>query len=318
MVRHHWSGVRRRRSIAPLVGLVLFGAAAVGFAGPSAAASDVTGSAFGYQATVSLFGAPQPPSGPAPTVTLPPGGSATPVTASAATGVAEAGPATFFSSGPIDVSTEGTPGGTVTSSVKIANVNTSGQEALTADSMASTCTAAASGASGSTTVANATVVTDSGDDKPGDVHPEVKVPVPANPAPNTAIEGHVHVNGKQDNFRYVFNEQTTNPDGSITVNAAHEFLLGPTGLGDLFIGQSVCSLAGSTNPTDTTTTIAPAGGGDGTGGGTTTGGSTGGGSSGMPTTGADVLPLTIVGLELVVGGLAAVRWANRRRAWPLR
>jgi len=310
------------RSVAPLAGLVLFGAATVGLAGPSAAASDVTGSAFGYQATVSLFGAPQPSSGPAPTVTLPAGGSATPVTASAATGKAEAGPATFFSSGQIDVSTQGTPGGTVTSSVKIANVNASGQEALTADSMASTCTAAASGVSGSTTIANATLVTDSGDDTAGAVHPEVKVPVPADPAPNTSIEGHVHVNGKQDNFRYVFNEQITNPDGSITVNAAHEFLLGPIGVGDLYIGQSVCSLAGSTNPSDTTTTVAPAGGGGGTGdtttGGTTTGGSTGGGNSGMPTTGFDVLPLTIVGLELVVGGLVAVRWANRRRAWPLR
>jgi len=290
----------------------------LGFAGPSAAASDVTGSAFGYSLNVSLFGAPQPPIGPAPTVALPDGGSATPMTASAPTGVAKEGPATFFSSGQLDVSTQGTPGGTVTSSAKIGKLNTTGQEALNADSVESTCTAAAGGASGSVTIGNGSLAIDNGDDPP--THPETRVPVPANPPPNTAFEGHIHVNGAQDNFRYVFNEQIANADGSLTVNAFHEFVLGPTAVGDLFVGQVVCSLAGattgSTAPPDTTTTTTVAGGG---GGGTNPGSpSTGGGGSGMPTTGTNVMPLVFIGLELVGAGLLAVRWATRRRVWPLR
>ncbi|MEO5680069.1 MAG: VCBS repeat-containing protein [Acidimicrobiales bacterium] len=70
------------------------------------------------------------------------------------------------------------------------------------------------------------------------------VQLPTNPGPNSSYDGHIHVNGSQDNFRYVFNEQVTNPDGSLTVYAAHEYLLGPTALGDLFIGKSQCGLTG--------------------------------------------------------------------------
>jgi len=315
LIRHDWAGVVGKRSVVSLAGVLLLGAASVGLAGPSVAASDVTGSAFGYQATVSLFGAPQPPIPATPTVALPDGGSTTPITASAPSSSAVAGPATLFSSGQIDLSTEGTPGGTVTSSVKIAGINASKQEAFTADGMTSSCTAAAGGVSGTGTVTNGTLATDSGADAPN-AHDEAKVPVPANPGPNTTIEGHIHIGSVQDNFKYVFNEQINNPDGSITVNAAHEYLLGPSGAGDLFVGQVVCSLTGS-NPgaitNDTTTTVAPA-----AAGGSTPGASTGGGNSGMPTTGANVMPLVVVGLELLVVGLAAVRWANRRRAWPLR
>jgi hypothetical protein len=66
--------------------------------------------------------------------------------------------------------------------------------------------------------------------------------VPVHPVPNTSYTGHVHVNGGTENFRYVFNEQVTNPDGSLTVYAAHEYLLGPTAVGDLYIGKSDCGV----------------------------------------------------------------------------
>jgi len=62
--------------------------------------------------------------------------------------------------------------------------------------------------------------------------------LPTNPAPNTTYNG--VVNSKGDSFRYVFNERITNPDGSLTVNAAHQYLLGPTALGDAIIGQAQC------------------------------------------------------------------------------
>jgi hypothetical protein len=78
----------------------------------------------------------------------------------------------------------------------------------------------------------------------------VVVQVPVNPAPNTRYTGTVaNVN---DNFDYIFNEQIVNPDGSITVNAAHQLLLGPTAVGELIVGQSVCGVTASGAPTTTT------------------------------------------------------------------
>jgi len=190
-------------------------------------------------------------------VTLPAGGSASPITATAATGRASAGPATFFTSGPITVSTHGTTGttGSVTSSTNIQTVNTSGQEVFTAGNVASTCTASEGTISGSTTITGGTLQTDSGDDDPTNTipdHPPVNVTLPANPAPNTFFNGHIHVGSSTDNFRYVFNEQVLNPDGSITANAAHEHLLGPKAVGDLIIGQSVCGVTATAPPADTT------------------------------------------------------------------
>lgn len=45
-----------------------------------------------------------------------------------------------------------------------------------------------------------------------------------------------------DSFRYVLDEQIVNPDGSLTVNAAHQYFLGPTAVGELIIGHSVCDV----------------------------------------------------------------------------
>lgn len=202
---------------------------------------EVTGSAFGYSLTVSLFGGPPATKEPQPSVTLPAGGSATPVTATAPTLQGQFGPATFFSAAKVDVSTQGRTGagGSVTSSARIEKANNSGQESFTAASVVSTCTASGT-ATGSTTIAGGTLQTDNGDGTPA--HPPVDVPLDANPPVNKTYEGHIHVNNAIDNFRFVFNEQITTP-GGITVNAAHEYLLGPTAKGDVIIGQSRCSMA---------------------------------------------------------------------------
>ena len=124
----------------------------------------VSGSAYGYFSSVSLFGGPPNTRGPAPTVTLPPGGSAVPVTATAATTTVTYGPATVFSSGPLTVSTQGTigAGGSVTSSVDIQTVNRGGSEVFTATNLSGSCTASGAGASGATTITNGRLRTSEG------------------------------------------------------------------------------------------------------------------------------------------------------------
>ncbi len=145
---------------------------------------------------------------------LPPLGSATPLTDTAAEGDVARPPAQIFSSGPITVSTQGTPAdGSVTSSAEIDTVNTSEQESLTADALDSICEATEEAITGSTTITNGTLMTDSGDDN----HPPVIVDLPADPAPNTEYVGHVHIGDAQDDFRYVFNEQVVTGE-SITVS----------------------------------------------------------------------------------------------------
>src|SRR5918997_4483913 len=144
---------KTRVRLAGLVGAGVLLAAGVAGLGPVPASADVEsvkGSAYGYFGSISLFGGPANTRGPAPVVTLPPEGSAVPLTASAATGSVVYGPATFFSSGPITVTTQGTtgPGGSVTSTTDIQTVNTSDSEVLTATRITSTCTASETGVSG--------------------------------------------------------------------------------------------------------------------------------------------------------------------------
>jgi hypothetical protein len=211
---------------------------------PVSASSPVAGSAFGYYAKVSLFGGPASSVGPKPTVTLPAGGSATPVTASAASGSAAFGPAILFTSGPIALSTQGTPAsGSVTTSASVQNPGTGGSGGFTANQATSTCTANKSGTTGSTTLTNGHLVTST--DSNG--NPATTVAVPANPPPNDTIFGTNNLGGS---FKYVFNEQIVNPNGSITVNAGHQYLGGGPNnhgpaLGDLIFGQSVCARAAS-------------------------------------------------------------------------
>ncbi|HWB72438.1 MAG TPA: hypothetical protein VG452_09465, partial [Egibacteraceae bacterium] len=196
--------------------VVALSAGVFAFSGSSRAdTSAVTGSAFGYYAyDIVIFGGAQDDTGPTPVVVLPSGGSATPVSASAPSGVVQYGPATLFSSGPLEVSTQGATGeaGSVTSSTDIQDVNTSGQEVFTASNVSSTCTASEAGVSGSTTIIDGTLQTSEGD--PNVEGDETVVTIPTNPAANTAYEGTIESVG--DSFRYVFNEQTTNADGSLT------------------------------------------------------------------------------------------------------
>jgi hypothetical protein len=231
--------------------------------GQGSAQADVTavkGSAYGYSCAVTVFAPGCTPSGPTPSVTLAASASNSPQTASATSAQANAGPATLFSSGRLDVGTQGTlgPSGSVNSSANIANVNTSGQENFTATNLASTCSASEAALSGSTTITGGTLLTDNGDGDPNNSIPDhspATVTLPASPAPNLTYEGHVHIGNTTDNFQWVFNEQIVNPDGSLTLNAAHQYLRGPAATGNLIIGQVVCGVTGTADTTPPQTTI---------------------------------------------------------------
>ena len=211
--------------------------------------TDVEGSAYGcYGNTTFSFTQPPPPPtiyGPIAEVTLPEGGSATPVTASAPECqiLAFPGGPAVFSSGPLATSTQGTTGptGSVTSTATLGPVNTSGQENFTATSLSSTCTANESGVTGSTTVTGGVVETD------GDPA-TAPVLVPENPAPNTVVPVSIGF----ASYNYIFNEQIVNPDGSLTVNALRiQPLTGPL-QGTVIAGQSVCGVTTEAAPTTTT------------------------------------------------------------------
>ncbi|HEV2069901.1 MAG TPA: hypothetical protein VGR26_08920, partial [Acidimicrobiales bacterium] len=208
---HSRVGTGRQRLTAGLVfSAMVLAALSQGSAGAQVA--EVTGAAFGYAAEVSIGGGAPDEFGPEPDVILPASGGTESATAPSAR--VAIGPATFFTSGPLTVTTEGTTGptGAVTSTATIDTINTSGQEVFTAANASSTCTANEDGFTGSTTITDGTLQTSEGDpDVEGD---ETVVDVPTNPAPNTVIEGQIETVG--DRFRYVFNEQVENDDGSFT------------------------------------------------------------------------------------------------------
>lgn len=276
-------------------------AAATPVALPAAVPSGGTG-AFGFYGEVGLFGGPANPKGPAPNVTLPAGGSSTPVTETVPTGNVQYGPATLFTSGPITATASGTAA-EPTGKVEIQNLNTSGVEVLTATNLSSTCT----GGSGSATVTGGQLRTSEGDpNREGD---DTNEPIPPNPAPNTRITGKIEAVG--DNFEAIFNEQVAS-GGGITVTAYHLKLLGPTAVGDLYVGQSRCAAAS----TGTGTVAA----GTGTAGGTGTpaagAGATGGArrtGPGMATTGfGGPGPLLLAVALLALGAASSVGGARRR------
>ncbi|MDQ4132588.1 MAG: hypothetical protein M3179_05125 [Actinomycetota bacterium] len=257
--------------------------------------TQLSGGAYGFFTSISLFNGPKSDRGPDPTVNLPAGGSATPITASKPDAIAEYGPATIFSSGPLEVSTQGTTGanGSVRSSARVQNVNRSGEEVLTIADTTSNCTADATGETGSTRIVGGRLETSRGDPEvDGD---ETVVDLPADPAPNTSFNGTLEDVG--DTFRVVLNEHVTS-DGSITVNAAHMYLLGPTAVGDLIIGQSRCA-----------TTATGGGGGNNPGGGGTGAGST---TRTTARTGIAVLRWLQLALALVAIGWAT-HWSGQRR-----
>jgi len=155
---------------------------------------------------------------------------------------------TLFSRGAAKVSTQGTtgPSGSVTSTAEIYDVNASGREIFGAASISSTCTASDSGVTGSTTITGGRLrVSDGNPDLPGD---ERYDELPTTPAVNEAHKGKLEVVG--DSFEYRFNEQLPNVDGSLTVYAAHLVMIGPTAVGDLYIGRVDCGVSPS-HPTST-------------------------------------------------------------------
>jgi len=271
----------------------MLGAATVAFSGSSSAAvSAVTGSAYGYQLQVSLFGGPPstrgfgqvactapnvpvgcastPTTSDTPSVELASGGSVTPLTDTEPSVSATVGPAAFLVTGPQTVTTTGTTGptGSVTATATIESITTDGGGALAATTLSASCTTSAAGVvSGTTTVAGGVLETDSGDDVNGDddftdpgEHAPVTVPVPDAPAVNASFTGHIHVNSVQEDFVYTFNEQVTEASGALTVYAAHQGIgegdtTDPIAVGDLFIGKVTCGLTGLPDGAVTTTTL---------------------------------------------------------------
>ena len=216
------------------------------------ATPSVIGSAFGYQTDVSLFGGPVsvrgfgqtvPPGttkSASPSVALPPGGSSATITAVDGDGaLAQYGPAVLFGgkppanpdvplppSGELRASTQGKR--SVTSSASAKKI---GPGPLVADAVRSTCHASKTGVTGSTTITRGVLATATD----ADGNTTSSEAIPAHPPANLTFEG---TTGTGDSFRAVFNEQTVQGDGSITVNAVHLYLLGPTALGDVVIAQS--------------------------------------------------------------------------------
>lgn len=225
---------------------------AVGATSASAATSvtSVTGSAFGFSAFgITLIGGAQPDTAPTPAAKLASDASNSPQAASATTGLIVYGPATMLTSDAIAVNTSGSLGstGSVTSTSSVKDINkattqqaSTGSEVLTADSIAGSCSASASGTTGSTTVTNGTMATVKNPDPPDTI-----VNVPSSPAPNTTISGVLHITSTAtDHFHYVFNEQSTS-GGVLTVNAVDEYFDGPNAHGNLIIGQVVCGVSGT-------------------------------------------------------------------------
>lgn len=225
--------------------------------------SEVTGGAYGFSSTVSLFDEPAVDSGPVPVVTLPPEGSSTPITASDSGGEsARQGPAIVVEATAMTVSTEGTTGvgGSVTStaSVVFGEAEDERIDPFSADEVRSTCRASESEVTGAAALTNASLVTST--DLEGE--PVEIIDLPENPAPNTMLSGTNDALG--DTFRIVLNEQVRDGD-TLTVNAVHVFLgqnaqgesVEAVARGEAILGQSVCGVstsAGSPDDADITET----------------------------------------------------------------
>ena len=221
-------------------GPVIVALALAGAGSPSAA--DVpklsTVGAYGYFASVSLFGGPPSNSGPSPTVTLPPEGSGGPVTTLVPSARAQFGPATILESREAKVSIEAAPGpsGSYASTATVTGVDEPPLPLLY-EKVTSTCTARGSELTGSTSLAGQLALSVYTAPDPREGEPKDSIPMPPNPAPNTERTGELTNIG--DRFRVVFNEQIR--DGELlTVNAIHMYMLGPIAVGDLVIAQSRC------------------------------------------------------------------------------
>lgn len=218
----------------------------------SAEVSEVTGSAYGFSASLSLFDSPPVEREPVPLVTLPPEGSPEPITATDPEGeLAQYGPAVIVEATAITVSTEGTtgPNGSVTSSATV-EFDDDREEQLdpfNADGLLATCTASEGLSTGSVTLDAATLVTST---DPDTGEPVETIDLPTNPEPNTTFGGTIDYVG--DTFRIVLNEQITE-GGTLTVNAVHYYLgqnqegesVDGEARGEAVFGQTVCGVSAS-------------------------------------------------------------------------
>lgn len=235
----------RRVAALAVAGVLLTGVLPGGdTAGASGEDAAVTGRATGYWAELSLFGGPPTERGPEPVVELAPDASDSPQEGSVQDATAVYGPAVLFRASQVDVRVEGTPGpgALVTSTSRVeADLAAEPGEPETRpgpmlyDTLESTCTADEDGFTVTTAVTNGEVET-SYDADTGEVL--TSEPVPDNPEPGYTVEGTIDHVG--DRFRIVYNEQTVNDDGSVTVIAAHLYLLGDIAVGDLIVGQTTC------------------------------------------------------------------------------
>lgn len=96
---------------------------------------------------------------------------------------------------------------------------------------ASATTATRTGATGSTTIVRGALATEADPDG----NPTATAAVPTHPPVNHTVTG---TTSSGDSYRAVFNEQTVDADGTITVVAVHIYLLGPTALGDIVVAES--------------------------------------------------------------------------------
>jgi len=192
--------------------------------GSSADSAAVDGGAYGAEVSATALGLLKVTVGPTPEVTLPSTGSASAITQSLAT-VSATG---LLSTGVLNVSTQGAPGGNVKSSAQVTDVNV--PTVLAASAVTASCEAASDGTlSGSTNLADAKVG---------------GVAVAADVAPNTVIQlaGLATV---------TLNEQIETgvgtADPKIVVNAVDITLLSglsSIGSGRIIIGHAECSQEG--------------------------------------------------------------------------
>jgi hypothetical protein len=109
------------------------------------------------------------------------------------------------------------------------------------DSLKATCTSTPTSFTGSSTLVGGSLsITGFG-----------TVEVPVNPAPNTGVD--LGALGK-----VLFNEQVTNPDGSITVNAFHLQLATQSGV-DIVLGSATCGPTTNTPPVEVPNTAVAVG-----------------------------------------------------------
>lgn len=215
--RSRWLRVSGSAHLALRMGiaaLVVFGLS--GATSAAAAASSVSGGAYGLSAKVNALVAPVSV-GPLPSVTLPAEGGG-PFTAS----LVSANVLGLASVGLAEVRTQGNSGvGSVASSASLVDVSAAGL--VEASVVRSRCSARADGAEGSVSVADLVVA---------------GIPISTvNVGPNTTITLPVG--------RVVINEQRQDGASGLTVNAVHVTLTALAVSGDIVLAQSRCAVASS-------------------------------------------------------------------------